>query len=383
MSDDVSGSNRVLSRPRRPSLQAMMDMLAQSHGTIPETAHALAESLQLISDERLAELNRYLADTKTALYEWLAEFLPLDVFIRLGLINRVKLTRDIRELARMMTEPGEGLVAQRVRFESYLLMSIALFSARWQAGNSMDAHIDRMRSLLFQLEPLLFADEREVTISMRHETTDPFRVTHLAVDTPLSGDPEHVYSETILCRVLHGNKPCIYDVDDKKPFKAFLKMLDRTLRGRDDALHLNDLVRTRFVVPHAPDVQTTADVLRAALEQFPDTQYVETEQGTNGVMNAANPHSAQGYRAKKLVVTHQGVSIEIQILDMRVFFNTLYAVNEAHHTVYAFRGALPLLKIFRPTSIYHVDFDDPVLIERQMHALRTRIKAQMEARIRR
>lgn len=287
----------------------------------------------------------------------------------------VEKSLDPVELLRLAATPGEDFLARRARFESrrQLVLAQLAFECRLEGmgPDDLQRRHDRLSSVL--LERYFVPDGScGVGLAVARDPENHYRVQRVRVcrreDVEKEGETYDVFPMRLLD--VEGRRiPVLYRHRPKS--NPILKLVAKRQR---DPRTIQDGDGVKLVFLTMEDLRDGVEHLRRTVVRQPGSVFAQKSNLFKaGVVDGANRHSSQQFRADKFEVRFAGVPVEIQFLCFGDYLNEIGSVGAEHHDQYKARQYLrKVFPRFFPPPLYLSD--DPGLMDSMLRAVAARIR---------
>lgn len=298
-------------------------------------------------------------------------FFPTPYQKQLEMTSDIDTENNPLRLLRLCCGTGSDVLSERRRFEARRLLTLAqlLFESRLFGHGPDDLERDMSR-LDDDLKLHFFLPFQSVSYKIVAELSsrNRYRVRPDGLVVKPLGPKDTRLHSTATRRVLPTDMRFIY-VDGRKipvyyetriKVDAIWKSIRKSQRH---TFTLGDLCGVQFVFTDERDLLAGVDHLRRTIVREPGCYFGDvSNMARAGIADENNLHSAAEYRARKYFGYKYGRIFEIQIKLLRDWLNELFSRGDENHNLYRLRTFQDDLfpRLF-PTSLYHLDWQDPCL----------------------
>jgi hypothetical protein len=270
--------------------------------------------------------------------------------------------------ARSITNP-QDVLQRRIAFEGRRQLRLA--QLEFQAALNGCAE-DRLQNYIADLRAFLEKDFFsghstrfliEADLDSHHRYRVKGGVRCRRPDEPESECPKGMtrFKMNLDVRLLKGGTPVFFDSRIKKH-----QSLKRVRKSEPRHHQLDDLCGVKFVFFNERDLLAGVDRIRQTLARYPGCVFGEASNFTHaGILDPANVHSSDEYRAMKFNILLFGRYYEVQVMFIEDWINEQASHGSENHKLYKLRKYMDtLFPRMWPQVIYGVDWKDPALRRR-------------------
>ena len=276
--------------------------------------------------------------------------------------SRVAMMPDLDRLLHLADVYGEEGLPRRQRFEALQFFDLARMllwieerDSVQQVGRDMDAIID-----LF-IHELTDGTLHLLTIWTYHDAHSEYRVSDVGIGERLHAHSRYERMHPLPVRPLKQGGIVSLHHRPKDPFETWLKVYKQSLDAtRLSPFDVRDRRGLKLVAQGTQDVRALVEQVRELVVRERETiQVVHDNLEEDRRMDTDNHHSGLDFKAVKCEFTWNGRTVELLIVRLIDYFNSILSLSSANHELYRIEQLLDVYFPFLfPSEIYGVHWGD-------------------------